>query len=143
MATTPAGRRFFADAPTLKPPFHVGWRLNDGTLLEFPPVIYHTTLFVLGDDGVAKAVDVLNGHTLWAPNRRDARGRITGGGRKPGAVVMPVLSTHGRSPGGGRFVALSMRTGHVVWSKPLPTGSESSPIVHGDDGLLRRPGGHL
>ena len=127
-----AGRtRFFADAPKLKPPFHVGWRLNDGTLLEFPPVIYHTTLFVLGDDGVAKAVDVLNGHTLWHRTVGTLAAASPAVAANQGLVVMPVLSTHGRSPGGGRFVALSMRNGHVVWSKPLPTGSESSPIVHG------------
>jgi outer membrane protein assembly factor BamB len=46
-------------------------------------------------------------------------------------VLMPVLSTAGHTPGGGRFVALSMKTGRIVWSRPLSAGSESSPIVDG------------
>ena len=49
-------------------------------------------------------------------------------------MFVPLLSTNPsagqtQSPGNGRIVALSMRTGRVVWSHPLPAGSESSPIV--------------
>ncbi len=126
-----AGRtRFFADSPKLKPPFHVGWRLYDGSLLEFPPVIYHTTLYVMGDDGVVKAVDILNGRTLWQKSVGTLAAASPAVAANQNLVVVPVLSTHGHSPGGGRFVALSMKNGHIVWSKPLPAGSESSPIVH-------------
>jgi outer membrane protein assembly factor BamB len=135
--------RFFADTSRLKPPFHVGWHLNDGTLLEFPPVIYHTTLFVLGDNGVAKAVNVLNGHTLWHHSVGTLAASSPAVAAKQRLVVMPVLSTHGRSPGRGQFVALSIRTGHVVWSKPLPAGSESSPIVHGNTVYFGDQGGRL
>ncbi len=62
-----AGRtRSFAAAGTkLHPPLHVGWRFNDGALLEFPPVIYHTTLFMLDDNGFARAINTLNGHVRW------------------------------------------------------------------------------
>ena len=34
-----------------------------------------------------------------------------------------------------------MSTGHVVWSRPIAAGTESSPIVR-PDGVLRRPGRH-
>jgi outer membrane protein assembly factor BamB len=49
-------------------------------------------------------------------------------------VMMVLLSinpgaTQSQVPGNGRIVALSMRTGHVVWSHPVPPGSESSPLV--------------
>ncbi len=127
-----AGRtRFFADSAKLKPPFHVGWHLDDGTLLEFPPVIYHKTMFLLGDDGIAKAIDVFNGHTFWAHRVGTLAAASPAVAANHGLIVMPVLSTHGRSPGGGRFVALSMKNGHQVWSHSLPAGSESSPIVTG------------
>ena len=38
----------------------------------------------------------------------------------------------GSTPGNGRFAALSMKTGQVVWSKPIPAGTESSPIAWGN-----------
>jgi outer membrane protein assembly factor BamB len=127
-----AGRtRFFAAPAALRPPLHVGWRFLDPSLLEFPPVIYHETMFTLDDGGVARAIDVRNGHELW---HRQAGALAAASPAVAGAaklVLMPVLSTRGHTPGEGRFVALSMRTGKLVWSRPLPAGSESSPIVHG------------
>ena len=48
-------------------------------------------------------------------------------------VFFTLLSTSpsARAPGNGAVVALSMKTGKVTWSHPLPPGSESSPLVHG------------
>jgi outer membrane protein assembly factor BamB len=139
-----AGRtRFFADSPKLRPPFHVGWRLDEGSLLEFPPVIYHTTMYVLDDDAVAKAVDVLNGRTLWQRSLGTLAASSPAVAANRKLVVMPVLSVHDHRPGGGRFVALSMKNGHIVWSKPLPAGSESSPIVHGATVYFGDQGGTL
>ncbi|MGZ4312371.1 MAG: PQQ-binding-like beta-propeller repeat protein [Solirubrobacteraceae bacterium] len=126
--------RFFAAPANLAPPVHVGWKFNDGALLEFPPVIYHETMFVLDDDCSARAINIDNGHVRWfrkigslcaaSPATAPKAG-------KDGMVVMPVLSASGRSPGNGRFVALSMKTGHIAWSRPVGPGTESSPIVHG------------
>ena len=48
-----------------------------------------------------------------------------------------------RAPGNGRFVALSMKNGRVVWSHPVPAGTESSPLVWGRTVVLRRPGGNV
>jgi outer membrane protein assembly factor BamB len=109
---------------------HVGWRFRDFALLEFPPVIYHDTLFLLDDNGSAKAIDLGNGREIW----HHKVGRLAAASPTVAArqklVLMPVLSVHGHSPGGGQFVALSMRNGHVVWSRPIAAGSESSAIVH-------------
>ena len=127
-----AGRtRFFAGPPSLHPPLHVGWRFNDGALLEFPPVIYHTTMFVLDDNGSARAIDVRNGHVLW--HRVIARLAAASPAISTEAhdIIVPTLSVHSHSPGGGSIVALSMKTGKVVWSRPVGAGSESSPTVHG------------
>ena len=47
-------------------------------------------------------------------------------------LFVPVLSLTQDSPGNGQFVAMSMKNGNVVWKDPLPSGSESSPLVwHG------------
>ena len=128
-----AGRtRFFAAAGTkLHPPLHVGWRFNDGALLEFPPVIYHTTLFMLDDNGFARALNTHNGHVRWTRRIGTLAAASPAVAAHDQIVVMPVLSEHGHSPGGGRFVGISMKTGHVLWSHPDPSGTESSAIVRG------------
>jgi outer membrane protein assembly factor BamB len=135
--------RFFSAFPKLRPPMHIAWAVNQGTLLEFPPVIYHETLFLIGDNAVAKAISIKNGSTLWhrkVGTLAAASPAISG---KAGLVMMPVLSTHGSSAGAGRFVALSMKTGRMVWQHPLPAGSESSPIVQGKNVFFGDQGGTL
>ena len=127
-----AGRtRFFAANTKLRPPLHVGWIFDNGALLEFPPVIYHERLFALGDDGVAKAVNTLTGHGIWHHKLGTLAAASPAVASNDGLLLAPVLSTHGSSPGGGRFVALSLKTGRIMWSHPVPAGTESSPIVHG------------
>ena len=39
-----ARTHLFPGARVPEPPLHVGWRFQDYALLEFPPVIYQTTL---------------------------------------------------------------------------------------------------
>ena len=62
-----ARTRFFSGAHRLNPPLRVGWTYNDYALLEFPPVIYQNTLYLVDDDGSAKAIDKLSGQLLCAP----------------------------------------------------------------------------
>ncbi len=135
--------RLFAGFPKLHSPLHIGWAFNDGTLLEFPPVIYHERLFLLGDNAVAKAINARNGRTIWHRQIGTLAAASPAIAGKPRLVLMPVLSTHGSSPGAGRFVALSMKTGRMVWQHPLPAGSESSPIVHGTNVYFGDQGGTL
>jgi outer membrane protein assembly factor BamB len=49
----------------------------------------------------------------------------------------------GRNPGDGALKALSMRTGRVVWSRPIPAGTESSPIVWQDKVFFGDQSGHV
>jgi outer membrane protein assembly factor BamB len=128
-----ARTRAFPHGQKLDPPFHVGWRYRDRALLEFPPVIYDNTLYFQDADGRAKAISSATGRMLWlrkvgtlaaASPAIDVRHQLvffTLLSVSPGATV----------PGNGRVVALAMKTGKVVWSHPLPSGSESSPLVHG------------
>ncbi len=132
-----ARTRFFAGARKLEPPLRVGWTFNDYALLEFPPVIYQNTLYVVDDDGSAKAIDKLNGHKLWETKLGTLAAASPALGVSQGLVFVPILSTSpnagaSQSPGNGRIVALSMKTGRVVWSKVIPPGTESSPLAYGD-----------
>jgi outer membrane protein assembly factor BamB len=138
-----ARTRFFPAGPKFDPRFRVGWKFNDGALLEFPPVIYHNTLFFEDANGWARAVSTMNGHVLWkrrvgtlaaASPALDIRHRL---------VFFVLLSTSpGASvPGNGAVVALSMKTGRKVWSHALSPGSESSPLVHGLSVFLGDQGG--
>ncbi len=124
-----------SDVP--EPPLHIGWRFQDYALLEFPPVIYQNTLYLIDDDGSAKALDKQTGHKLWETKVGTLAAASPALGVKQGLMYVALLSTeasaaHTQAPGNGRFVALSMKTGQVVWSKVIPPGTESSPIAFGD-----------
>lgn len=133
-----AGRtRFFAGGRGLAPPLRIGWRYDDHALLEFPPVIFHGSLFFIDDNGFAKALDKHTGHVLWQRRVGTLAAASPAIGAPQRAVFVPLLSTDAhatssQNPGNGRFAALSMRDGHVLWSRPIPAGSESSPIAYGD-----------
>lgn len=124
---------FFPSDNPPEPPFRIGWRFQDYALLEFPPVIYQNRLYLVDDDGSAKALDKRTGHKVWETKVGTLAAASPALGIKQGLMYIPVLSTHRHSPGNGRFVALSMKTGRVVWSKPIPAGTESSPIAWAND----------
>ena len=124
-----ARTRFFGGPPQLHPPLHVGWKFVDGALLEFPPVIYHDFMYVLDDDCSARKINVHNGHVVWFRKLGTLCAASPAVASQSGNVLMSVLSVQGHSPGGGRFVALSMKNGKIVWSRPDGAGTETSPIV--------------
>jgi outer membrane protein assembly factor BamB len=140
-----AGRtRFFAGPKGLGPPLHVGWTFEDFALLEFPPVIYGNTLYVIDDDGSAKALDASTGHKLWETKVGTLAAASPALGIKQGLMYVSLLSTNahpGSTPGNGRFAALSMKTGRVVWSMRIPPGTESSPIAFGNSVYFGDQGG--
>jgi outer membrane protein assembly factor BamB len=148
-----ARTRAFSGAHGLTPPLRTGWRYNDYALLEFPPTIYQNSLFTLDDDGSVKEINKLTGHRIWERKVGTLAAASPAVGVRERMIFVPVLSNRGHRPGNGALVALSMRNGHQIWSKPLPAGSESSPIVYGrtiyfgDQGgtvySLRARDGHL
>ena len=73
-----ARTRFFGAPRSLAPPLRVGWRYNDYALLEFPPVIYGNVIYLIDDDGSAKAINKTNGRLIWAAQGRHARRRLPG-----------------------------------------------------------------
>jgi outer membrane protein assembly factor BamB len=114
--------------------FRTGWKYQDYVLVELPPVMYGTTMYLIDNYGSAKALDARTGRKLWETQVGTLAASSPAIDVKDGLVMMVALSTnpgatHSQVPGNGRIVALSMRTGHVVWSHPVPPGSESSPLV--------------
>jgi outer membrane protein assembly factor BamB len=129
-----ARTRDFEPPDNLSPPFHVGWKFQDFALLEFPPVIYGHRLFLVDDTGSAKAIDALSGHKLWETKVGTLAAASPALGVAQGLLFVPILSTNPNAgktqvPGNGKLVALSMRTGHVVWSMNIRPGTESSPLA--------------
>lgn len=125
-----ARTRFFASR--LGPPLRVGWKFQDYALLEFPPVIYGHTLYLMDDDASAKALDARTGRRLWETKVGVLAAASPALGVPQGFVFLSVLSASGHSPGNGRVLALSMKTGRVVWSRSVPAGTESSPLAWRD-----------
>jgi outer membrane protein assembly factor BamB len=128
-----ARTRFFPNGDKLDPPLHVGWAFHDGALLEFPPVIYHDTLYFEDGHGSAKAVNTFNGQVIWQRQIGSLAAASPALDLAHKLVFFTLLSTNpgARAPGDGAVVALSMSSGKVVWSHSLAPGSESSPLVHG------------
>jgi outer membrane protein assembly factor BamB len=138
-----ARTRFFPAPANLGPPLRRGWTHRGFALLEFPPVLYHNALFFINYNGLAKAVNKLNGHLLWQRQVGTLSAVTPGVDPRRGLLFIPLLSESrgARLPGNGRLVALSTRTGRTVWSRNLPAGSESSPLVHGGNVYLGDAGG--
>ena len=126
-----ARTRDFTGSPGLHPPLRTGWRFGGNALIEFPPVIYGHALYFIDDGATVKAVNTITGKQIWATHTGTLSAASPALAVRQGLVIAPTLSTNGTHPGNGRIVALSIRTGHIVWSHPLPSGSESSPMVWG------------
>jgi outer membrane protein assembly factor BamB len=131
-----AARTHFYSGPNPpEPPLHIGWRFQDYALLEFPPVIYRNSLYLVDDDGSAKELNKHTGQKLWETKVGTLAAASPALGISQGLMYVSLLSTNahpGSTPGNGRFVALSMKTGQIVWSKKIPAGTESSPIAWGN-----------
>ena len=132
-----ARTRYFASGTTLDPPLRRGWSFEDYALLEFPPVIYGHTLYLVDDDGSAKALDATTGRKLWETKVGTLAAASPALGIAQGLLFVPILSTNASAPrtqlpGNGRLVALSIKTGQIAWSHPVAPGTESSPLAWGD-----------
>jgi len=129
--------RYLPSGRTLDPPFRVGWKFQDFALLEFPPVIYGNSLYVVDDNGSAKAIDKRTGRKLWETKVGTLAAASPALGTAQGLLYVPILSTNAnapksQAPGNGKLVAISMKTGRVAWSHAVPPGTESSPLAWGD-----------
>ena len=109
-----------------RPPFKIRWKFYADQLLEFTPVLCRRSVFLLGDDGDLFKVSRWTGEVQW--KRRlgtlAAASPACGGGR----VYSVLLRRTGSED--GRIVALDGDRGGEIWSRRLPSRSESSPLLH-------------
>lgn len=140
-----ARTRDFPNSSHLDPPLRRGWKYTDGALLEFPPVIYQNTMYFVDDNGSARAVNKLNGHEIWKRQVGTLAAASPAIDVRHHLIFVPVLSvTPGaRLPGNGRLLALSMKTGRVVWTHIVGAGTETSPTVLGHSVFYGDQGGNV
>jgi outer membrane protein assembly factor BamB len=124
----PEHTRFFPAPAKVQPPFQVRWVHNEGSLLEFPPVLDEGRIFQLADNGIIRAIDKHSGRTIWARHL----GRLSASTPAVLGSMVYVTLLERRHGGGGAVFALNAVTGAILWSRILSSASESSPLVdHG------------
>ena len=128
-------RRYFPTA-TVKPPYHVRWKVSGRVLLEFPPSIWRGSLYQLSDSGNLRRIDKETGHVYWKRRLGTLAAATPAVG--DGRVYVTLLRRAGSS--NGSMVALNATTGKIRWSRALSSRSESSPLLYrgvvyfGDEG---------
>jgi outer membrane protein assembly factor BamB len=123
-----ARTRYLPTDVKLRPPFRRGWRLGGSILLEFPPVVCGTTMFLQKNTGSISAIRRADGYLRW---RRDVGELAASSPACGNGMVYTVVLQRGRSrKSGGLVAALRSKDGAVRWSRRLPSRAESSPLLH-------------
>jgi outer membrane protein assembly factor BamB len=118
--------RYLAASKAVRPPFRHVWRSSETALLEFPPVMSGKRIFQLADDAILSAIDKNDGRLLW--RRRLGTLSASTPAIVGGTIYVTILARDGAGEG-GRAVALRAKNGSTIWSRDLPSRSESSPMV--------------
>jgi outer membrane protein assembly factor BamB len=124
-----ARTRVFDGPSDLKPPFKTIWKVTGNAPLEFPPDIDGNVLFFMDDHATVNKVNATTGHRYWRKHVGIWSAATPALDPKHHLLFVPVLSKTQDSPGNGQFVALSMKTGKVVWADPVAAGTETSPLI--------------
>ncbi len=114
------------DTP-LRPPFAERWKLAGGVLLEFPPAMGGSSLFLLKDNGALYRIVRRSGRVVW---KRKLGNLAASAPAYVDGVVYVVLLQRRHGLRQGRVAAIRARDGSLKWSRSLPSRSESSPMVH-------------
>jgi outer membrane protein assembly factor BamB len=140
---TNARTRDFTGDPNLTPPFKVAWKFGGNALLEFPASIWGNNLYLIDDGATVKRVNITTGKQIWERHvgMLSAATPALDIARKE--LFVPILSLTGSHIGdtNGELAALSMTSGKILWKFPVPSGSESSPIVVGNSVYFGDQGG--
>ena len=138
-----ARTRVFDGPADLEPPFKTGWKLGGNAPLEFPPDIDGNVLFFMDDHATVNKVNATTGHRYWRHQIGTWSASTPALDPKLHLMFVSVLSMDSDSPGDGQFVALSMKTGQYVWRDAVAAGSETSPLVWGNNVYFGDADGHL
>ena len=124
-------RRYLPLKKPLRPPYREIWQYQGNVLLEFPPVIGGTRLFLLNDNGVLFAIDKHTGRTLWRKRLGALAAASPAYGDGKVYVVLLQRKRKGPESDVGRVVALDAKNGKIEWSRELASRCESSPLLDG------------
>ncbi len=112
----------------LRPPFRRDWALTGSVLLEFPPVLGGRSLFILKNNAALYGLSRFTGAVKWKRHL----GALAASSPAYGAGTLYVTILARESGGrAGRVVAVAADDGHIRWSRPLPSRTESSPLLAG------------
>jgi outer membrane protein assembly factor BamB len=121
---TPDRRRYLA-GPSLRPPYSRLWTVHAKVLLEFPPALAGPLLFFVDNIGFLWGVGKQHGHVRW--KRRLGLLAVSSPAYGDGRLYVTILA---RGTGqAGRVVALRARDGKILWSRSLPSRTESPPLL--------------
>jgi outer membrane protein assembly factor BamB len=131
--------RDFKAIRSLHPPFKLAWSFGGNALLEFPATIWGNNLYLLDDGATVKRVNITTGRQIWARHMGGCRGCGLSASTpsldvRRKELFVSVLSVTGSTIGavGGELAAVSMRSGKKLWTFPVPSGTESSPMIVGN-----------
>lgn len=124
---TKARTNYLPLARPLRPPFERRWKLGGKILLEFPPVLYARSAYLLKNNAALYAMTRKTGKVRW----KKKLGHLAAS--SPAVAhntVYAVILERGKGIKQGRAVALDAGTGKTRWSRKLPSRAESSPLLH-------------
>ena len=143
--------RAFVSAPALNNPssLKLAWKFPGNALLEFPATIWGNNLFFLDDGATLKRVNIKTGKLIWERHMGTCAGcglsaSSPGLDPKLKMLFVSVLSLKGSKIGavGGEFAGVSMgHHGKILWTFPVPSGTESSPVIVGNSVYFGDQGG--
>ena len=135
--------RDFKAIRSLHPPFELAWRFGGNALLEFPATIWGNNLYLLDDGATVKRVNIRTGRQIWARHLGLLSASTPSLDVSRKELFVSVLSLTCGSIGclDGELAAVSMRSGKILWRFPVPSGSESSPMIVGNSVYFGDQGG--
>ncbi len=143
-----ARTRDFTAIRSLHPPFKLAWKFGGNALLEFPATIWGNNLYLLDDGATVKRINIATGKQIWKRHMGTCKGCGLSASSPALDVAhkelfVSVLSLTGSTIGavGGELAAVSMRSGRTLWRFPVPSGTESSPMVVGNSVYFGDQGG--
>jgi outer membrane protein assembly factor BamB len=126
--------RYFRAIAALHPPFRLRWTLGGNALLEFPPTIWGNNLYLIDDSATVKRVNIATGRAIWMRHVGRLSASTPALDVKRKVLVVSILSDTCGTIGcvDGEEAALSMRSGKILWTFSVPSGTESSPMIVGN-----------
>jgi alcohol dehydrogenase (cytochrome c) len=107
------------------------WAMNDTGANQTTPIVHDGVIFLASPSNIVQAIDGKTGNLIWetrvGPDQAPGYGGIRSIAIAQDKVLLPTSNAH--------MVALSARTGDILWDTPLsdvPHSSTSGAIVIGD-----------